>query len=136
MKWKTLDYKEIQVPRGQEIGLSLKDETGRDINLGGHRFKLLKDSQEHFLNIAFTQSWSETIENKDHYLELCRKVVELTGSSDVYNRIGKLWKQNNNMCFVIVYKKKIIYKSDWQGSNVWYWTPTENLDMTGTKAIL
>ncbi len=136
MKWRTLDYREIRVPHGSKLGVIIKDKGGKSTKLGGYEFTLSTSSKQYSLRIAATESFSSTIKTKKEYEKLCNKVVELTESNDVYNKIGEPWRRNNNICFVIVYKKKIMYRSDWRESKVWHWTLTENLDMIGTKTIL
>lgn len=136
MKWKTLDYKEIQVPRSKRLGVTIKDKGGQSAELGGYEYTLSTNSKQYSLKIAATESFSSTIKTEKEYEKLCSKVVELTESRDVCNRIGEPWKRNNSICYVIVHKKKIVYTSDWEKSELWYWTLTENLDMIGTKTIL
>ena len=136
MGWKTLDYKKIQAPRGLRLGIVTKDRGGQSIKLGGYEYTLSTNSKQYSIKITVTESFSSTIKTEKEYEKFCSKVVELTESSDVCNRIGEPWKRNNSICYVIVFKKKIVYTSDWKKSEIWHWTLTENLDMIGTKTIL
>lgn len=136
MKWKVLDHKKIQVPRSQKLGITIKDKGGQLKESGGYEYTLSTNSKQYSLRIAATKSFSSTIKTEKDYEKLCSKVVELTESRDVYERIRKPWEENDNTCFVIVTKKEIIYTGNWNDTRKWHREITQKLFEVDTKTIL